>query len=264
MIRVYRALLLAQLQLAAQYRLSMFLYLLFSIMRPVIFLAAWSAVALARGGSVNGFTPADFAAYYVILTVVQHLVTAWNQYDFELQVRMGQLSPRLVRPLDPIHYAIAENIIWKSFTFVGILPVLAVIVVTYGVRFQFAFWQIALFIPSLLLAASLQFLISWAIASSAFWTTRTHAVSSLFDRTSFIFAGQIAPLSLLPGVLQQVAYVLPFGYIFGVPTDILRGGHDLPTSLVLMSGQAVWVAIAFVASRIVWRFGVRAYTAVGA
>ena len=41
MIRVYRALLLAQLQVAAQYRLSMFLYLLFSIMRPVIFLAAW-------------------------------------------------------------------------------------------------------------------------------------------------------------------------------------------------------------------------------
>ena len=264
MIRVYRALLLAQLQLAAQYRLAMFLYLLFSIMRPIIFLAAWSAVALARGGSVNGFTPADFAAYYVILTVVQHFISAWNQYEFELQVRMGQISPRLVRPLDPVHYAIAENIVWKSFTFVGILPVLAVIVLTYGVQFHIEPWQIALFVPSLLLAASLQFLISWAIASTAFWTTRTHAVSTLFDRTAFIFAGQIAPLSLLPGVLQQIAYVLPFGYIYGVPTDILRGGHDVTTSLALIGVQAGWVAAAFAASRVVWRFGVRAYTAVGA
>jgi ABC-2 type transport system permease protein len=242
----------------------MFLYLLFSIMRPLIFLAAWSAVAIARGGSVNGFTPADFAAYYVILTVVQHLIAAWNQYDFEFQVRMGQISPRLVRPLDPVHYAIAENIVWKSFTFVGILPVLFVIVLTYGVQFRFEAWQIALFVPSLLLAASLQFLISWAIASTAFWTTRTHAVSTLFDRTSFIFAGQIAPLSLLPGVLQQIAYVLPFGYIYGVPTDILRGGHDLPTSLALVAGQIAWVLVAFAASRVVWRFGIRAYTAVGA
>jgi ABC-2 type transport system permease protein len=263
-IGVYRALLLAQLQLATQYRLSMFLYLLFSIMRPIIFLAAWSAVAAARGGSVNGFTPADFAAYYVILTVVQHLIAAWNQYDFEFQVRMGQLSPRLLRPLDPVHYAIAENIVWKSFTFVGILPVLAVIVVTYGVEFHFTAWQVALFVPSLLLAASLQFLISWSIASTAFWTTRTHAVSTLFDRTAFIFAGVIAPLSLLPGVLQQIAYVLPFGYIYGVPTDILRGGHDVTTSLALVGGQMLWVAAAFVASRVVWRFGVRAYTAVGA
>jgi ABC-2 type transport system permease protein len=263
-IRVYRALLLAQLQLAAQYRLAMFLYLLFSIMRPLIFLAAWSAVALARGGSVNGFTPADFAAYYVILTIVQHFVSAWNQYDFELQVRMGQISPRLVRPLDPIHYAVAENIVWKSFTFVGVLPVLALIVVTYGVQLHIEPWQIALFVPSLLLAAALQFLISWAIASTAFWTTRTHAVSTLFDRTAFIFAGQIAPLSLLPGVLQQVAYVLPFGYIYGVPTDILRGGHDVTTSLVLMGVQALWVAGALAASRVVWRFGLRAYTAVGA
>ena len=264
MIRIYRALLLAQLQVAAQYRLSMFLYLLFSIMRPVIFLAAWSAVAIARGGSVGGFTPADFAAYYVILTVVGHLVAAWNQYDFEFQVRMGQISPRLVRPLHPIHYAIAENMIWKSFTIVGIVLVLAIIIVTYGVQFRFEPWQIALFVPSLVLAAALQFFMSWCIATTAFWTTRTHAVSTLFDRTAFIFAGQIAPLSLLPGVLQQIAYVLPFGYIYGVPTDILRGGHDLPTSIVLIAGQTIWVVVAFVASRIVWSYGVRAYTAVGA
>ena len=91
-----------------------------------------------------------------------------------------------------------------------------------------------------------------------------HAVSTLFDRTAFIFAGQIAPLSLLPGVLQQIAYFLPFGYIYGVPTDILRGGHDPATSLALVGGQAVWVAVAYVAYGLVWRAGVRAYSAVGA
>ena len=264
MIRVYRALLLAQLQLAAQYRLSMFLYLLFSIMRPIIFLAAWTAVALARGGSVGGFAPSDFAAYYVILTVVVHFVAAWNQYEFELQVRMGQLSPRLVRPLHPIHYAVAENIIWKSFTAAGLVPVLILIVVTFNGRLALEPWQIALFLPSLALAAAIQFFMSWCVATTAFWTTRVHAVSTLFDRTAFIFAGQIAPLSLLPGVLQQIAYFLPFGYIYGVPTDILRGGHDIATSLALVGGQAVWVAIALVAYRIVWRAGVRAYSAVGA
>jgi len=31
-----------------------------------------------------------------------------------------------------------------------------------------------------------------------------------------------------------------------------------------MGVQAGWVAAAFAASRVVWRFGVRAYTAVGA
>jgi ABC-type uncharacterized transport system permease subunit len=36
------------------------------------------------------------------------------------------------------------------------------------------------------------------------------------------------------------------------------------TSVALIGGQALWVAVAFAASRVVWRFGVRAYTAVGA
>src|SRR5439155_17525406 len=179
-------------------------------------------------------------------------------------VRMGQLSPRLVRPLHPIHYSVAENIVWKSFTAVGLVPVLILIVITFNVRLALEPWQIALFLPSLALAAAIQFLMGWCVATTAFWTTRVHAVSTLFDRTAFIFAGQIAPLSLLPGVLQQIAYLLPFGYIYGVPTDILRGGHDLVTSLALMGLQAAWVAAAFAASRIVWRFGIRAYTAVGA
>ena len=43
--RTYRALLLASLQSALQYRVQMFLYAMFSFMRPIIFLAAWSAVA---------------------------------------------------------------------------------------------------------------------------------------------------------------------------------------------------------------------------
>jgi ABC-2 type transport system permease protein len=264
MLRVYRALLIAQLQLAAQYRLAMFLYVLFSFMRPLIFLAAWAAVAVARGGSVNGFTPADFAAYYVILIVVNQIIASWNQYEFELQVRMGQLSPRLVRPLHAIHYAVAENIVWKAFTAVALVPVIAAIVLTFEVRLRFEVWQLLLFVPSVLLAAGIQFFMGWCIASTAFWTTRVHAVSTLFDRTAFIFAGQIAPLSLLPGVLQQIAYVLPFGYVYGVPTDILRGAHDLPTSLALMGAQVVWVTVAVLAYRIIWRAGLRAYTAVGA
>ena len=263
-LRVYRALLLAQLQLASQYRLSMFLYVLFSFMRPVIFLAAWTAVAVARGGSVNGFAPSDFAAYYVGLIVVNQIVFSWNQYDFEIQVRLGQLSPQLVRPLHPIHYAVAENIIWKTFTAIALVPVIVAIVLTFDVRFRFEPWQLLVFPPAVLLAAGIQFFLGWCVASAAFWTTRVHAVSTLFDRTAFIFAGQIVPLALLPGVLGQIAYVLPFGYIYGVPTDILRGGHDLPTSLLLIGAQAVWLVLAVLAYRAVWNAGLRAYTGVGA
>jgi ABC-2 type transport system permease protein len=89
-------------------------------------------------------------------------------------------------------------------------------------------------------------------------------VSTLWDRGVFIFAGMIAPLALLPGVLQTLSLVLPFGYMLGVPAEILRGGVDVQTALVLMGGQAIWVVVFYVAYQRVWRAGVRQYSAVGA
>jgi ABC-2 type transport system permease protein len=91
-----------------------------------------------------------------------------------------------------------------------------------------------------------------------------HAVSTFWDRAAFIFAGQIAPLALLPGPLQAISLVLPFGYILGVPAEILRGGVSVTTALELMAGQAIWVVIFYFAFQRVWRAGIRQYSAVGA
>jgi len=56
MIRTYRALFVAQLQSASQYRVQSVLWMLLEVVRPVIFLAAWVAVANAQGGRVGRTT----------------------------------------------------------------------------------------------------------------------------------------------------------------------------------------------------------------
>jgi len=264
MLRAYRALLVAGFQNASQYRLTLFLYVFFSVLRPIIFLAAWVAVANARGGSVGSFSVTDFATYYIALTVVLHLALSWNAYEFEFQVRQGRLSPLLLRPLHPIHYAVVENLVWKMFTIVALVPVLILTGITFGVHLTAQPWHYVLFVPSLILGAALRFLFGWIIAASAFWITRVSSVSTFFDRIQFIFAGQIAPISLLPGALQTVAYAMPFAYMFGVPTDILRGATTFEQTLVFLFVQAAWVVAAYLALQAVWRAGLRAYSAVGA
>src|SRR2546423_3914708 len=97
--RVYQVLLVANLQQAAQYRVQSVLWLLFAIVRPVVFLAAWSAAADAQGGSIGNMTRQDFAAYYVALTLVGQLTMSWDAYDFEFDIRQGGLSAKLLRPL---------------------------------------------------------------------------------------------------------------------------------------------------------------------
>jgi ABC-2 type transport system permease protein len=149
-------------------------------------------------------------------------------------------------------------------TIIPLLIVLGFVAVTFDARFRTTPAHIVLFVPSVVLGGALAFLGGWVVATSAFWTTRVHAISTLWDRAVFIFAGQIAPLALLPGVLQTIALVLPFGYMLGVPAEILQGAVDVPTALALIAVQAAWVIVFYALLQVVWRAGVRQYSGVGA
>jgi ABC-2 type transport system permease protein len=264
LLRVYRALFVANFQQAAQYRVQSVLWLLFAIIRPVVFLAAWSAAAQAQGGAIGDFTIGDFAAYYVCLTLVSQLTMSWTAYDFEMEIRQGKLSPKLLRPLHPLHYGVVENIVYKVTTLPALVPALVLIAWTFQAHFQTQLWQVALFVPSLVLAAALRFVFGWVMASLAFWTTRIHAIMHLYDRMTFLFAGQIAPLSLLPGPLAVLGYGLPFAYMLWAPTEILRGGASLEQAGLILAAQSAWLLVSWFAFVIIWRIGVRQFSAVGA
>ena len=264
LVLTYRALLLAGFQQMAQYRIQSLLWMLFAIIRPVIFLAAWVAIATAQGGSVAGYTVGDFAAYYVCLAWVSQLVMAWNSQEFEWEVNQGRLSAKLLRPLHPIHYSVIDNIVYKLTT----LPVLAVILIVISIAFNAHYstqlWHLVVFVPSVILAAALFFVFGYIIACLAFWATRMRTANTLWQRASFVFAGQIAPIALMPGWLQAMAYGLPFWYMQGAPTEILQGRVTPERAAFILGGQIVWLAVCGVVLRYVWRRGVRAYSAVGA
>ena len=57
----------------------------------------------------------------------------------------------------------------------------------------------------------------------------------------FLLAGQVAPVSLLPGVLQGVAVYLPFRYMIGFPVEILTGNLTRGDLLLGFLLQAGWL-----------------------
>lgn len=264
MIRVYRQLLIAQFQAAAQYRVQFALWMLFSIIRPTIFLAAWVAVANAKGGAVDSYSAGAFAGYYVALALVTHLTGAWDFFEFEFEVRQGRLAPKLLRPLHPLHYAIVQAIVFKLTTLPVLLAALAGLAYLFGARFEPSPAHVLLFVPAVILGWLLNFMIGWCVACAAFWLDRVHTITTIMQRISFMFAGQIAPIALMPAALQVVSWALPFAYTLAAPTMILRGDVTLDAALLMIAGQVVWLAISFFAFQVIWRAGLRQFAAVGA
>ncbi len=119
-----------------QYRAAIFIWMIGHVLEPLVFMIVWSAVTLSRGGLVGGFGAGDFAAYFLVLMLVNHATYTWIMYEFEYRVRHGDLSFLLLRPLHPIHTDIVDNLSSKMLTLPLILVSAAVLAVLYSSRFS--------------------------------------------------------------------------------------------------------------------------------
>jgi len=246
-----------------QYRASLVIWTISAILEPLVYLIVWSTAAKGPGG-VQGYTAQDFAAYYIALMIVNQATYTWIMYEYEYRIRHGSLSFALLRPVHPIHADIADNLSSKLITLPLVLAVAAILALLFHPSANLQPWTVAAFIPALVLAFLLRFLIEWTLALAAFWTTRVSAINQVYFVLMLFFSGQIAPLALLPAWLQGIAAVLPFHWMVGFPVELLLGWLTPRQALEGMGAQAAWLAISLLLVRLVWRAGVRVYSAVGA
>jgi len=247
-----------------QYRASILIWMIWHILEPLVYLVVWSAVAASGGGNVQGFTARDFSAYFIVLMLVNHVTYTWIIYEYEYRVRHGSLSMALLRPLHPIHADVIDNVSSKLIT----LPMMLLAAGTLGVMFRPAFHTTApsalLFLPAIVLAFSLRFILEWTLALAAFWTTRVSAVNQAYYVAALFLSGQMAPLALFPPAIRDTAAALPFRWMISFPVELLLGRLSPAEAWEGLGAQAVWLVAALVLMRAVWRSGVRRYSAVGA
>ena len=262
---IYRAKFRAEIAVQFAYRGALVIWLLGLLLEPTVALVVWTTVADSRGGEVGGFTPGDFAAYFTVLMIVNQLTFTWHFFFFEWRVRNGMFSPVLLRPVHPIHNDVAENLTFKLLTFTVVVPVAIFLVVTFGATFKTELWNVVAFLPTLILGMTLRFLVEWTLGCAAFWVTRMAALNQAYYTAMLFLSGQVAPLALFPPLVQGLASVLPFRWMIAFPVEVLLG--RVATLEQVVTGyaiQAAWIVGALVLLGVVWRAGIRRYSAVGA
>ena len=246
-----------------QYRVANYFYMIGMIAEPVIYLVVWSTIARQQGGQVGGFTPGEFAAYYIVWTLVRQMNIIFTPYGWEGRIREGQLNGMLLRPMFPIHQDIADLAGWKFVVIILWLPIAAVLVLLFHPELNPSALDIAVFAVAIWGAYLVRTMIYWALGLVTFWTTRVGPIFELVIMLELLLSGRLVPLSLMPEWAQRLADVLPFKWTFGFPIEALIG--HLPPDQLLggLAMQVLWIAIGAVVARIVWRFAVRRYSAVG-
>jgi len=247
-----------------QYRASLIIWMIGQVLGPLVYLVVWSIVSAGNGGSVGGYTTAQFAGYFILLMLVNQVTYTWVMYEFEYRIREGILSFALLKPVHPIHSDIADNVSSKLITLPIMILIAAGLVAAFHASASPAPWAIAMCIPALLLAFLVRFLLEWSLAQAAFWTTRVGAINQTYFVMMLFLSGQIAPLTLLPHPIQVIAEILPFRWLISFPVELLLGRLTLAETLMGLGAQAAWLVVSLVLLRVIWRAGVRLYSAVGA
>ncbi len=210
-----------------------------------------------------GYDAGEFAAYYIVLMVVNMWTFTWIMHEMGYRVQHGELSAMLLKPIHPIHSDIADNIGYKTLTLCVLIPSVVVLGLLFNPTFEFETKNALLFVVALILAYVLRFFVEWALALVAFWTTRNEAVNQMYYFFGLFLSGRIAPLDLLPGWTRAAADALPFKWSVAFPVELALGRLERAQITHGFTMQVVWVIIGFAIVKLVWRRGIRKYSAVG-
>lgn len=245
------------------YRGAVAIWVLTGIIQPLVFIVVWRTVA--GDGSTGGYTADQFVAYFLVMMVVDHLTFIWHMWEFEYRIRNGTFSPLLLRPVHPIHNDVCENTSYKLVGLVGVLPAAVVLAVVFDADLSGTTPAAVLaFLPALVLAMVLRFVVEWCVALSAFWLTKVSALNTVFFSLFTFLGGQFAPLEVLPGWMQALAAWTPFPWALAFPVEVLLGRRTGTELLVGYGAQLAWVVVALLVLRLLWRRATRRYSAVGA
>jgi ABC-2 type transport system permease protein len=244
------------------YRAEFLVWLLTTTL-PLVMLALWTAVA--RTGSIGGYSSADFVAYYLAAFVVRQLTGVWVAWDMNRDIKEGTISMRLLRPLHPLYAYAAENLAVLPLRLLISLPVaLGALWIAGRDHVTHDPAMLGLFALATFGGWLLSFGIMSIIGALAFYIDSTVLVFEIWFGLFSLCSGYLIPLALFPAWLRGPMAYLPFRPMLGLPVEILVGRLGRGEALAGIGLEWAYVVLSLAVGLWVFQRGTLRYQAFGA
>jgi ABC-2 type transport system permease protein len=246
---------------AVAYRVEMLVWALTSTM-PLIMLALFDAVA--RDGPLGRYGEPQLTAYFLSTFVVRQLTSSWVSWQINMDVRDGTLAVRLLRPVHPALAYAAESVAPMPLRAAVSFPVAVVLLVVVGST-QLASDPVVwvLWAVSVVGAWLISLFVSLAIGALAFFIEQATRVMDVWLTVYFVLSGYLIPVDLFPHAARVANDYLPFRYQIGLPVELMVGAHGRAEALLLVGRQWIFVLLAALLVRVLWRRGLARFAAYG-
>lgn len=251
---------------ALEYRLNFLLSLVSAVYPILIQTFLWTAIFQgSASGEVYGYTYRQMIVYTFLAGLVARIVRTGFEHEIMDDVKSGKYSQFLVQPLGYFPYRIASFYGQKLPHFGMILGIMTVVLAGLSLFFGFTLepGRVLLFLVSLVLAVTLNFLIFYSFSAMSFWIVEVGFLFSGIRIVTILLSGGIFPLEVFGERFVQLNNLLPFKYTVSYPINVLNGrlgAAEIGWGLLI---QCLWIAVVLVIANGLWRVGGRRYVAVG-
>jgi ABC-2 type transport system permease protein len=227
----------------------------------------WQAIYSGSGQSnLAGFSYREMIAY-LLLTNISRMFSSMPGLagGIAREIREGTLKRYLIQPLDLIGYLVAYRVAHKvTYIIMSSLPYALLFYLCRG------FFDglpdpltLLAFAASLVMAFLIGFFFEASVGMVGFWFLEVTSLLYIVMTLNFFISGHMLPLDLLPQPWSGLLKALPFQYMAYFPAVVFLGkvrGWALVWGLL---AELAWT-LAFIASaRVLYRVGLRRYSAFG-
>ena len=247
---------------ALTYRGDLLLFTLSGITQPIINIFIWLSIS---GSVATPLTKIEFIQYFILVILIGTWTSAWAGGFISADIRLGKISPHLLKPVSFIYHQIANNFGEKIIKTIYLLPFVVFLALSFNFKLPLTdYFQGTSFLLAITVSTLLLFIIDVCIGFGAFWLDDTTAIFEFFGISMFFFSGKFIPLAMMPKIIQQISEILPFRYMLSFPIEIFLGKLSTVETLKGLIIQVLWLIVAFVVYKLSWSNGLKKYSASGA
>ncbi|ARI54320.1 ABC transporter permease [Streptomyces bacillaris] len=167
------------------------------------------------------------------------------------RIRTGDIAVDLYRPADLQLWWLAGDVGRAAFQLLGrgVVPML-VGALAFDLALPGSPWIWPAFLLSVLLGIVVSFAVRFLVALSAFWLLDGAGAAQMSWLLGLFFSGMLLPLPLFPGLLGEVARLLPWSSLLQIPADVFLGKYSGWELLEAYAFQGAWAVALLLAGRL--------------
>lgn len=221
----------------------------------------WSSIYDGDTEAIIGnYNFADMIQYHIWALIVAMIAQGHTAMDMAVEIRHGKISTYLIYPFNFWEFHAA------SFLAFQVLQI-AISGITLSLLYFFGFIE-NISMSALvngygfsILVSFFWFAMQFATGILAFWLDQTWMVRVMLMVITSFLSGAIIPLDFFPSWLVIALDSTPFPYITYYPIQLFMGKASL--SITAVGSIIIWFVGLCIFNNLLWRSGMKRYTAAG-